>query len=185
MPDKRIVRQWACAAAVLLAVLSGAIAHYKAISSQQKRLDSARRDLTRLREQNGGTPQSRAELDQTRQALTRFAKEVSGEIDLGALLQPLEQDLKDSAAPGREITTRSTTPGPQLTRTALSLRFRGSFERMFSFARRLENSGMPIRIDTIAAERPSGEYGGQLQVEIEFSTFSSTSEELTRWATAE
>jgi len=185
MPVSGRMKQWACSAALLLTCAGGVVTHFKAVRRQESRLDSAQQELARLREANAITAQSPAELAQARRALSRFAKDVTKEVELGSLLQPLEQDLKDSAVPGREITTRSTTPGPHLTRTALSLRFRGSFERMFSFARQLENSNVPVRIDSVTAERSSGDASAPLQVEIEFSTFTSTSEELIRWATAE
>jgi len=144
------------------------------------------RELVQLRASNNALPQSRRDLEQLLDSVRQFARQAVAQVDLGAVLRPLEPELADPMIAGREITTKPAAAlNGQLTRTVVSLRFQSPYDRFFSVLRRLEESGRLIRVERISADAAADPNGKPLQVEIDFSAFCTTSEELTRWATAE
>jgi Tfp pilus assembly protein PilO len=167
-----------------LAVVGAGLVHYRAVSGLGNDLDRLERELSSMQAMEG-TERATAGLSELRHAAAQFVNMVPDSTDLSGMLEELGRELDQGEALDREVATRPTIGGLDLSRIPVAIHFRGSFGQAFAVLKHVESSRRLTRLDRMLLERPPGDVQRPLKVEIEFSTFARTGKEAAAWAAAE
>jgi hypothetical protein len=101
-------------------------------------------------------------------------------------METLGEALNADGVVEREVLTKPTVAGQPVARVPFSVQYRGSFNGTIAMLKRMQEGQRLTRIDRVLLERSGGgEDLAPLRVEVDFSTFARTSQELESWATAE
>jgi len=173
-------------AAVAVLVACGAAAHWKAVGARRAAVDAVEADLRAAVQANSAMARATAQLPLLRRDVAAFVKQVPGNADLGPLMEAVGEALNADGVVEREVLTRPTVAGQPVARVPFSVQYRGSFDGTIALLKRMQEGPRLTRIDRVLMERSGGsDEHAPLRVEVEFSTFARTSQELESWATAE
>ena len=179
MPAKLSTSLFAAAAGAALLAAAGAFVHYRTVASASDRLAGIRVEVRKVQASNESLRQSMRNLPEIEERAELFRQRVPAEPGLGALLESLSAQLSGAKVREQEILTKPTVAGRQFARVPVSLRFRGSMESAFGVVRHLETMPRLTRIEKLMIVRPVEQE--PLQVDLEFSAFSSTMEGGAAW----
>lgn len=172
--------------AVAVLVAAGAVAHWKVVDGRRAELAAVEVRLHDAEQANGALDHLTAQLPQLRRDVETFAKAVPPNADLGPLMEAMGDALNSDGVAEREVLTKPTVAGQPVARVPFSLQYRGSFNGTVALLKRMQEGHRLTRVDRVLMERTSaGDVMTPLRVEIEFSTFSRTTQELESWANAE
>ena len=173
-------------AAIVVVVAAGAYAHWQALGSRREQLAVIEMDLRAVEQTNAALEGATAQLRELRRDVESFARAVPPNSDLGPLMEAMGEALNSDGVVEREVLTKPTVAGQPVARVPFSLQYRGSFNGTIALLKRMQEGQRLTRVDRVLMERSgTGESDTPLRVEIEFSTFSRTSQELETWANAE
>lgn len=177
---------WFAAAAAVVVVAVAATAHWRMLSARGAQVAEVEASLRTAEEANAALEQATMQLPQLRRDVEVFAKAVPPNADLGPLMEAMGEALTQDGVNEREVLTRPTVAGQPVARVPFSVQYRGSFQGTIALLRRMQEGRRLTRVDRVVMERTSADQPvSPLRVEIEFSTFSRTSQELESWANAE
>ena len=179
MPTKLATSLFAAVAGAALLAGAGAFVHYRTVASASGRLAGIRAEVRKVQASNESLRQSMRNLPEIEERAVLFRQRMPAEPDLGALLESLSGELSGAKVREQEILTKPTVAGMQFVRVPVSLRFRGSVESAFGVVRHLETMPRLTRIERLMVARPTAQE--PLQVDLEFSAFSSTMEGGAAW----
>lgn len=98
-------------------------------------------------------------------------KYVPHDPDLASLMRQWTTQLKDNDVRDEEIQTQSVVRGDEFSMIPIKLKFRGSFEAVFSYLRYVEQMNRLSRFNTVKVESSLSKTEEPLRVEIEMCTF--------------
>ena len=173
-------------AAVAVLVAGGAVLHYKVLADLRVEVAAVEAQLRDAEQTTVALQALTAQLPQLRHQVTDFAKAVPPTADLGPLMEAMGDALNSDGVAEREVLTKPTVAGQPVARIPFSLQYRGSFNGTVALLKRMHEGQRLIHVDRVVMERTgAGENLTPLRVEIEFSTFSRTTQELESWANAQ
>jgi hypothetical protein len=178
--------RYAAAAVLALALIGGAVLHWRMLASRRADLAALEAEAARAADANGAESRATRDLPALRQAAARFARSVPPDPNLTSLLGSAGADAGQPGLPEREIVSRPTVAGQPVARVPFQLQYRGSFAGTLTLLQRLQDGPLLTRVERVVIENESATDGDKpLRVQLEFSTFARTSKELAAWAQAE
>lgn len=179
MRSRAFVQSLAAAGGVVLLAVAGAYVHFTTLAGAQTRLDAVRWELARVQANNAAQRDAVRTLPQIEQRAAAFRARLPAEPDLGDVLKSLGAQLAAAQVREQEMVTRPTVSAAQCMRIPVTLRFRGPLASAFDVVQRIESQSRLTRVDKLKVERVADRE--QPMVEIEFSSFTSTTEAGAPW----
>lgn len=136
-------------------------------------IDTLEQQLGVDRNQTGSLDDLRAAVDRMRRTIDESDKIVPAEDDLAGLIRQLSARLARHGLTDQEILTEAIVAGRDYNMIPLTLRFRGSYDAVFSFIKDTEAMRRLVRIDELVINGEPSRTHHPVSVRVRLTTFSS------------